>query len=126
MQVIGSHRRAEASATIKDEFGIQVGKFAFDVALDDALAEMDRSGQVVGIEFAVFADVDENEFVATIDPGFDGVNSGFSNALLGVVDDLEEAGWMVWAMAVSKKRILPLWQNCRFQIQMLKPFFLRR
>jgi hypothetical protein len=53
------------------------------------------SGEVVGVEFAVFANVDENEFLAAIEPGFDCVNAGFANALLGVVDNLQKARWML-------------------------------
>ena len=74
---------------------MQIGILCLNVALDDALAQVDGSGQVVGIEFAVFADVDENEFLAAIEPGFDFVNVGFANALLGVVDNLQKAGWML-------------------------------
>jgi hypothetical protein len=50
---------------------------------------------VVGVEFAVFANVDENEFVAAIEPGFHLVNVGFADALLGVVDNLQKARWML-------------------------------
>ena len=74
---------------------MEVWILALIVALDDALAQVDGSGQVVGVEFAVFADVDENEFLAAIEPGFDFVNVGFSNALLGVVDNLQKARWML-------------------------------
>ena len=84
MQVVGGQRGTEAAATIEDERSFEIGILALDVALDDAFAQVDGSGQVVGVEFAVFADVDENEFLAAIEPGFDFVNAGFADALLGV------------------------------------------
>ena len=91
LQVVGGQRGAETAAAIEYEFSLQVGILALDVALDDALAQVDGSGQVVGVEFAVFADVDENEFVAAIEPRLDFVNVGFADALLGVVDNLQKA-----------------------------------
>ena len=80
---------------------MQIGILGLDVALDDALAEVDGSGEVVGVEFAVFANVDENELVVAIEPGFDFVNVGFTDALLGVFDNLEKARRMLMAMGVS-------------------------
>jgi hypothetical protein len=56
---------------------------------------MDGSGQVVGVEFAVFANVDENKFLSAIEPGFDFVNISFANALLRVFDNLQKARWML-------------------------------
>ena len=51
------------------------------------LPMMDGSGQVVGIEFAIFAHIDQNEFFAAIETGFDLVNICFADALLGVLDN---------------------------------------
>ena len=101
LQVIGGQRGAEAAATIEYEFSLQIGILALNVALDDALAQVDGSGQVVGVEFAVFADVDENEFLAAIEPGFDRVNAGFADAPLGVVDNLQKARWMLMSHGES-------------------------
>jgi hypothetical protein len=56
---------------------------------------MDSSRQVIGVEFAVFADVDQDKLLATIESRFDGVNGCFADASLGVVDDLQEAWWML-------------------------------
>src|SRR5271157_3293277 len=88
LQIVGGQRGAEASATIEHELSLQIGIFGLNVTLNNALAQVDGSGEVVGVEFAVFANVDENEFVAAIEPGFDFVNIGFAHALLGVVDNL--------------------------------------
>src|SRR5271157_5230063 len=71
LQVIGCQRGTEAAATIEHERSSEIGILALNVALDDAFAQVDGSGQVVGVEFAVFADVDENEFVSAIEPGFE-------------------------------------------------------
>src|SRR6266852_9078964 len=95
LQVVGGQRGTETAATIEDEFGLQIGVLALDVALDDALAQVDGAGQVVGVEFAIFADVNENKFLAAIEPGFDFVNGGFADALLGIVDNLQKARWML-------------------------------
>jgi hypothetical protein len=56
---------------------------------------VDGSRQVVGVEFAIFADVDENKFLAAIEPGFNFVNVGFTDALPGVFDNLQKARWML-------------------------------
>ena len=101
LQVIGGQCGAEASATIKYELSLQVGNLALDVALDDALAEVDGSGEVVGGEFAVFADVDQNEFLAAIETGFDRVNGGFADAPLGVVHNLQKARRMLMSHGES-------------------------
>ena len=60
----------------------------------------DRVGQVAALaeladEVAIFSDVDQNEFVAAIEPGLYFVNVGFTDALLGVFDNLQKARWML-------------------------------
>jgi hypothetical protein len=59
---------------------------------------------MVGFEFAVFADVDENELVAAIEPAFDFVNGGFADALPGVFDNLQKARWMLMSHGRSLSR----------------------
>ena len=95
LQIIGGQRGTEAATTIEYERSFKIGILAFHVAFDDALAEVDGSGQVVGVEFAIFANVDENKFLAAIEPGFNFVNIGFTDALLGVFDNLQKARWML-------------------------------
>ena len=95
MQVIGSQGGTETTATIEDEWCFEIGILSLNVAFDDALAQVDGSGQVVGVEFAIFADVNENKFLAAIESGFDFVNVGFADALLGVFDNLQKARWML-------------------------------
>src|SRR5713101_5544903 len=95
LQVIGCKGGPETSATIENERSVEIGILSLNVAFDDALAQVDGSGQVVGVELAVFADVDENKFLAAIEPGFDFVNVGFADALLGVFDNLQKARWML-------------------------------
>src|SRR6202023_2851597 len=95
LQIIGGQRGTEAASTIEYERSFKIGILAFNVAFDDALAEVDGSGQVVGVEFAVFADVDENKFLAAIEPGFDFVNVGFTDAVLGVFHNLQKARRML-------------------------------
>src|SRR5258708_1844516 len=95
LQVVGGQRGTETAATIEDERNFEIGILSLNVAFNDAFAKVDGSGQVVGVEFAVFADVDENKFLAAIEPGFDFVNVGFADALLGVLHNLQKARWMV-------------------------------
>src|SRR5713226_9024282 len=101
LQVIGGQRGAEAAATIQYERSFEIRILALNVALDDALAQVDGSRQVVGVEFGVFADVDKNEFLAAIKPGFDLVDGGFADALLGVVDNLQKARWMLMSHSLK-------------------------
>jgi hypothetical protein len=95
LQIIGGQRGPETAATIEDERSFEIRILSLDVAFDDAFAQVDSSGQVVGVEFAVFADVDENKFLAAIEPGFDFVNVGFTDALLGVFDNLQKTRGML-------------------------------
>src|ERR1700692_1478129 len=93
LQIIGSQRGSETAATIEDERSFEIGILSLNITFDHALAQVDGSGQVVGVEFAVFANVDENKFLAAIQPGFDFVNIGFANALLRVFDNLQKDRW---------------------------------
>jgi hypothetical protein len=68
---------------------------------------------VVGVEFAVFADVYENEFVAAIEPRLDFVNGGFADALLGVVDNLQKARWML----MGHGRSPPHWSDSYYSYE---------
>jgi hypothetical protein len=95
LQVVGGQRGAEPTSAIKDERRIEGGTLSLDIALDDAFAEVDGSGEVVGGEFAIFADVDEHELFAAIEAGFDFVNVGLADALLGVFDNSQKARWML-------------------------------
>jgi hypothetical protein len=56
---------------------------------------VDGSGEVVSFEFAVFADVDQYELLAAVEAGLDCFHVGFADALLGVVDDLQKARWVL-------------------------------
>jgi len=94
LQVIGGQGRAKTSAAIKYEFGLQVGIFGFNVALDDALPQVNGAWEVVGIEFAIFADVDENDFVAAIQTGLDLINVGFANPAFCIFYYFQKAWWM--------------------------------
>jgi hypothetical protein len=95
LQVVGGEGGAETATTIEDERGIEGGIPGLDVALDDAFAEVDGSREMVGIELAVFADVDQNKLFFSIEAGFDFVDGGFTDALLGVFNDFEETRGMI-------------------------------
>jgi hypothetical protein len=95
LQVIGRQSRTEAAAAVEDQFSFQVGILAFDIALNNAFAKVDRSGQVVGFEFAVFTYVDQNKLVASIKPRLDLVHICFADTRFGLVDNLQKPRWML-------------------------------
>src|ERR1700678_1564610 len=55
LQIIRSQRRPEAAATVEHNFRPQIRHAGLDVALDDALTQMDRARQVIFGEFALLA-----------------------------------------------------------------------
>src|SRR5665213_1051669 len=59
LQSIGDQRRAKSAAAIQHHGGRFAGNFRLDIALDDALAQVDRAGRVTGGPFVVFARVDQ-------------------------------------------------------------------
>src|SRR4029077_4525653 len=95
LKIVGGQRGSKPTATIEHERSCEIGILSLNVAFDDALAQVDGSGQVVVVDLAVYADVDENNFLAAIETGLDFVNVGFADALLGVFDNLQKARWML-------------------------------
>jgi hypothetical protein len=89
LEIIGRERGAVAAAAISDNAGLGIRNALFDVALDDAFAEMDGARGVTGVPFAFFADIDE------INAGFLGLDVGivdgdFFIAIFGVIDQFKE------------------------------------
>src|ERR1700686_1254172 len=54
LQIVGGEGGAESTAAVKNDFCIQIRYTRLDIALDDALPEMNRARQVVRSEFALF------------------------------------------------------------------------
>jgi hypothetical protein len=95
LQVIGCQRRAETAPAIKDKLSLQIGILSLNVALDNTLAQVHCSGQMVSVELTVFADVDQNDFFAAIEPGLDFVNIRFPDTPFGIFDNLQKARWVL-------------------------------
>src|SRR6266436_8066558 len=105
LQAVGRERGPEAATTIQHQRSTEVGILAFNVALDNPFAQVDRTGQMIPVVFVVFADVNQNKLLASIDARFDFVDVGLAHALLGVFDYLQETRWMLL------RHTLGLWQH---------------
>ena|SRR5579872_6562937 len=92
LQIVGGEGGAETAAAVENDFGIEVGDFLFNVTLDDAFAEVNRSGKMILGVFAFFADVDKKKFVASVDPLFDLRYVGLAYVTFGVIDDFQKTG----------------------------------
>src|SRR6266849_170044 len=88
LQAVRGERGAEASAAIKHDCYVVIGNCIFDVALDDALAEVNRSGDVSARPFGVFARVHEDQFFAGVQPLLHLVMICLLDSLLGVFDEI--------------------------------------
>src|SRR5580658_85179 len=71
LEHVGGERRAEAAAAVEDDVGVGIRVQAFDVALEDAAADVLGSGDVAFAKLAVFAHVDELEPVPAREPRAD-------------------------------------------------------
>src|SRR5437660_897897 len=71
LQIVGSESRAEAAAAVEDHFLVLVRDRGFDVAFDDAFAEVDRTLDVPLRPLAIFADVDQGKLFARVHALFD-------------------------------------------------------
>ncbi len=95
LQVVGCQSRAKAAAAIKNHFCVQFGHLRFDVALDDASAQMNRARKMIFGELVVFADVDQQKLVAAIHSFLDRIDIGLAHPSFGVVHNLQKAGRML-------------------------------
>src|ERR1700676_3970195 len=91
LQVIGSQRRAETASTVEDERCRFIGDRLLDVALDDALSQMNSAGQMAARPFVIFADVHEREFFPGIEAPLDLAEVQLLHAGFRVIDDGKES-----------------------------------
>src|SRR5580698_6646012 len=70
---------------------------------------MDCSGDVVGLEFAIFADVDQNEFIFFIQTSLDLVSRSFADAAAGFVDDFKKTRGMIGGHGFSENESYQFW-----------------
>jgi len=68
---------------------------------------MDRADDVIGVVLAVLADIDQNEFVATVNALLGLVYRGFANAAAGVIDNLEKSGRVIVGHDFLRDEMLP-------------------
>src|SRR5207244_5021021 len=80
----------KAASAIQNQLGTCIGEFLFNVALDNAFAQMSRAGQMAPGPLALFADVDQREFIATVQPLFHFINGRLADAPLAIFHELEE------------------------------------
>src|SRR5665213_170613 len=94
LQSIGDQRRAKSAAAVQHHGGRFAGNFRLDIALDDALAQVDRAGRVTGaihlskgiIERDIEAEVPGKSTTMVLYCG-----GGFRSAL--VADALQQMGY---------------------------------
>src|SRR5579864_5994872 len=85
LEIVGGKRGPKTAATIKDHLGVEFWHAGLDVAFDDAFAQVDGAGEMIFGIFAFLADVDQQNFFATIHPGLNCVDVGFAHTLFCVV-----------------------------------------
>lgn len=99
LEVRRRERRAVAAAAIEQQLGTLVGHTGFDIALDDALAEVDGAGEVVLRPLALFAHVDEEDAgagdLAPVHAGLEVMDGALADLPAGGVDEGDEGGAVV-------------------------------
>src|SRR5262245_12576857 len=84
LQVVGRERRAEPAAAVEDERRRLVRERRLDVALDDALAQVDGAGDALLLPLVVLTRVDEHELLAILHAAQVLFDRDLADALLGV------------------------------------------
>src|SRR5215472_14697309 len=102
LQVVSSQGRAKASSTIKDQRRGSIGDTFFDVALDDALAQVDGVGEVILAVLAFFTHVDQQEFLAAVQLGFHLIDVELTDPFAGFIDNRQET-WGVFRSHASSR-----------------------
>lgn len=96
-----------AAAAVHNNFGVGVGQGFFDVALEDAAAEMEGLGGVTGGPLVVLADIEEDGagILREALPGF--LEGDFVNGGPGGFDDFEKTGSVLHETRVAPRRRFP-------------------
>ena len=97
LQVLGYQGRTEAASTIEDDLRSRVRQSLFNVALDDALAEVNRPRQVVLRPLAFLADIDDAQLLASIQPRFHVIHRRLADVFLCFLNQLQETRRMMFA-----------------------------
>src|SRR5262249_56246705 len=77
-------------AAVQDYFRASVGNALFNIALDNAFAEMDGARYMVFVPLIVFTHIDEMKFFAPVELRLNLVDRYLTDAALGIVDDVQK------------------------------------
>src|SRR6266849_3802517 len=102
-QVLGQCGTKSASA-IEHQGCAQTGYTLLDISLDDPLAEMNGSRQMVLRVFAFFANVDQKKFLAAVDLCLHLIDACFMHAFLGIFDDAQKTRGMLMCHRLLHRR----------------------
>src|SRR5450755_2253775 len=105
LQIVGGQGGAISAAAVEDEWGVQLRYALLDIALDDALAQVDCSRQMILGVFAFFPDIHQNKLVAAVKSGFDIVNAHFPNPLFDIFDDTQKTSRMLMRHGTPSKQV---------------------
>jgi hypothetical protein len=89
----------------------EIRVLAFNIALDDPLAEVDRSRQMILVVLVILADIDQDKLFPPVQPGLDFVDIGFSDALFRIFNNFQETRWMLLRHRSTSGSILPAAQT---------------
>src|SRR6266404_5395091 len=77
LKCVGGESGSEAAAAVQDDLLLLVGHHALNVALDDALAEVDGANDMPLVPFVIFADVNKRGLFAGVHAFLDFGDVGF-------------------------------------------------
>src|SRR5580692_3615570 len=92
LQAIRRECGAKAASTIEDESCGCVGDTFLNVALDNATAHVNGARQMTLGPFAIFANVNQQEFFASVHATLYVGDVGFFYVLLGIIDERKKTG----------------------------------
>jgi hypothetical protein len=95
LQVVSGQSGTITTPAVEDDRCIQVGHALFDITFDNAFAKMNGVRQMILRPFAFLTHIDQDKLLAAVELGFDIVNANFSNALLGIFNNLEKTRGML-------------------------------
>src|SRR5437763_12308307 len=90
LQIFRRQRGAEAAAAVEDEFCLGIEYGLFDVALNDAFPQVDRSRNMSVAPFVVLANIDQEKFFSGIDAALDFGYVRLFDLLLRLIDQLQK------------------------------------
>src|SRR5713226_2908470 len=95
LQIVRSQSGAISAAAVEHDRGVHFWYAFLDIALDDALAQVNGPRQMILGLLAFFPDINQNKLVTAVKPRFDVVNAHFSNPRFGIFDDVQKTSRML-------------------------------